>query len=409
MSLGESDPNFGAPDAGDISTSGMTIYICHLAHDHPQVYSENVADYLASRDIGCKSLEFGSDGYRPELQRVLDEKPLAILGFNSELDHSWVASGEFLASAERARVPVIQWILDHPSIRWSEFTKSTRDNSRYLLNTPFSLDYFDRYCLPGAAAACMGGVGPNRRSGVSPSAFDHFVDRPIACMIPLNLSRVCGGPLDVRHKIMALGPRLSEAVDAAIARSKFDLQGRLEPHLTASLDEHGVSAPNEVFNHCFSLLEAMVQIRRRQAVFAVARTFPVLIQSDNTAIPDLVGGVADWAVHVSMQSTLTGMPDCRAVLSLSPLNDMVHDRTMNALQAGCVAIVEDNPVHRAIFTHGRDALLFRYGDDSLREALDLVCNGRHRAQEIAERGFARRHDPRLGFGQFHNIVELARA
>jgi hypothetical protein len=43
-----------------------------------------------------------------------------------------------------------------------------------------------------------------------------------------------------------------------------------------------------------------------------------------------------------------------------------------------------------------------------RSALDLVCNQPERAYRIARAGFNLRDDPRLGFGRFHNILELAR-
>jgi hypothetical protein len=87
---------------------------------------------------------------------------------------------------------------------------------------------------------------------------------------------------------------------------------------------------------------------------------------------------------------------------------MIHDRTMNAINAGCVAILEDSRASRAVFKHGRNALLFRYDDDSIAECLDIVCNQPERAYRIAQAGMKLRDDPRLRFGQFHNILDLAR-
>jgi hypothetical protein len=87
---------------------------------------------------------------------------------------------------------------------------------------------------------------------------------------------------------------------------------------------------------------------------------------------------------------------------------MIHDRTMNAVNAGCVAILEDSLASRTIFKHGKNALLFRYDDDSIEECLDIVCNQSERAYRIARAGMKLRDDPRLRFGQFHNILDLAR-
>jgi hypothetical protein len=64
-------------------------------------------------------------------------------------------------------------------------------------------------------------------------------------------------------------------------------------------------------------------------------------------------------------------------------HDLIHDRTMNGLNAGCVNLIEDNLAHRGVFQHGKNALLFRYEDDSLQECLDIVCNEPERAYSIA--------------------------
>ena len=81
---------------------------------------------------------------------------------------------------------------------------------------------------------------------------------------------------------------------------------------------------------------------------------------------------------------------------------------MNALNGGCVAILEDNLAGKRIFKHGKNALLFRYDDDSIEECLDIVCNQPDRAFAIARAGMRLRDDPRLRFGQFRNILDLAR-
>ena len=68
------------------------------------------------------------------------------------------------------------------------------------------------------------------------------------------------------------------------------------------------------------------------------------------------------------------------------MNDMVHDRILNGLNAGCVNIIEDSFANRRVFEHGRNALFFSYDDDSLRECLSLVFNDLERAFSIAAAG-----------------------
>ena len=164
----------------------------------------------------------------------------------------------------------------------------------------------------------------------------------------------------------------------------------------------------EGFNVLCQFVEEGVQTFRRLKIFSIAKNYPVLIQSDDSAASVVVSSVASFAANVGMRLTLERVPTCRAVLSVTPMNDMIHDRAMNALTAGCVAIIESNAANGAVFTHGENALLFRYDDDSIAECLDIVWDQPERAYEIARAGMALRDHPRLRFGQFHNILDLAR-
>jgi hypothetical protein len=312
------------------------------------------------------------------------------------------------AAADRG-VPVIHWILDHPASRWQEFFMSTAENSRFLLNSGYSADYFGKYCLPDSRTGTMGGVGPSRRSRIATLSRKAFAEREINCLIPISLRQIAGTPEEIGQEISLLPEALSQAVASAAAAARFDLSDPLERHLAAALALDKTGASNSEFNVCMRLLQASVQVFRRQKIFEIAREYPVLIQSDPSAAPLLAGGAADRAENVAMADTLLRMPRCRAILSISPLNDMIHDRTMNAVNAGCVAIVEDNAAHRRLFEDSRNALFFRYNDDSLRACFELVCGGTPKAYAIAQGGFRLRKCPELRFGEFHNMLRLAEA
>jgi hypothetical protein len=383
------------------------VYIYTIGHEHDTTYAENVIQYLESRGVLCRCISLRADGLRPELELCLDDRATAVLGFNSTLDHSWLQSGSFLVAAEQNGISVVQWILDHPSSRWHEFYASTVSNSRFLFNTEHERQYFETYCLPGAATATMGGVGPNRRSRIGRLTRDAFMQRRFACMIPLSLHRVRSMAQN-DEAMDALEAPLGDVARQAIASARFDLTGPLHPHLVAAFAAYKTEVPPATFNAVCHIVEQSVQTLRRLKIFAVARKFPVLVQSDDSTKPYFDGATATLETNVAMQFTLARIPSCRSVLSVSPINDMIHDRTMNALNGGCVAILEDNLASRSIFRHGRNALLFRYDDDSIEECLDIVCNQPQRAYDIARAGMALRDRPRLRFGQFHNILDLAR-
>lgn len=383
------------------------IYIFSYEHEHDRIYTENLVEYLTSKGALWRSFTLREDGYRPELDLCLEDRPTAVVGFLYLLDHCGVKSGGFLAAAEQHGLPALQWIVDHPSRRWHEFYHSTASNCRFLLNSEQEREYFETYCLPGAMTATMGGIGPNQRSRIGRLTRAAFLQRSITCMIPLSLHRIRSIEQN-DTALAALDPRLAAAVREAIASAQYDLLGSLHSRLAAALATNGQSVPPKTFHALCQIVEQAVQTLRRLKIFAAASKYPVLIQSDDSAARFLHGSAASLVTNVSMQLTLARMPLCRAVLSVSPMNDMIHDRTMNALNAGCVAIAEDNLAARGLLQHKTNALLFRYYDDSLDECLDIACNQPERAYEIAQAGMQLRDDPRIRFGQFHNVIDLAR-
>ena len=383
------------------------VYVYLIDHEHDRTYAENVVQYLQSQGVLCRSIPLRADGLRPELQLCLDDHATAVLGFNSALDHSWLSSGGFLAAAEKNKTVVLQWILDHPSSRWHEFYASTADNSRFLLNSEHERQYFETHCLPGALTATMGGVGPNWRSRVARMTWDSFKQRRFACMVPLNLHRVRSMAQN-DEAMSALEAPLADVAREAIARAKFDLIGPLHRHIAAALAVYNKNVSTQAFNSICQIVEQSVQVIRRLKIFSIARKFPILIQSDRSTVPYFNGSTASLETDVGMQFTLARIPMCRSVLSVSPVSDMIHDRTMNALNGGCAAILEDNLASKSIFQHGKNALLFRYDDDSIEECLHIVCNQPDHAYAIAQAGMRLRDDPRLRFGHFRNILDLAR-
>jgi hypothetical protein len=394
-----------APHAGHLQ-------ICHTRHEHDRVYAENVCEYFSQIGMECKVLEFDTPGRWPELRRCLDENTIGVLGLNAQLDHCRVGSRNFLAAAALRNVPVIHWILDHPSARWQEFTHATAANSRFLFVSEFAARYFLRYCVPNARAAWTASVGPNWRSRIAALSRDDFLNRDTACLIPLGLKRIGGNIADARERLAGLERGLREAVSEAIEGARHDLAGPLEAHLVAALARSRRELSDREFHRCFQIVDDTVQIQRRSQIFAVAARFPVAIQTDVAPPTPAAGAAATISTDartIGMAATAQRMKSCRAVLSANYANDLFHDRTQNGLNAGCAVIVEDTPVHRRLFAHGRNALLFRYDDDSLAECLDVVCNRPERAYEIAQAGFALRDDPAVRFGGFENILALARA
>jgi hypothetical protein len=360
--------------------------------------------------VECKVLEFENPGNRLELGQCLDDRTIAILGINSQLDHCWIDEANFVELAAKQNVPVIHWILDHPSSRWPEFTHATAENSKFLFMSKFSEQYFRRYCLPDARTASVAGHGPNWRSRIDTLSRRSYLERTIPCLIPLNLRRIGGTFDDAQARLQTLESGTSEAVKEAIELARFNLNDPIEVHLNASLARRSHDLTNLQFHFCFQIVEETVQIWRRLRIFKIASKFPVFIQTDIGPKSLLSGAVATYSDDPStnsMPATIARMKSCRSVVNCNYASDMLHDRTENGLNAGCVSIVEDTPMHRRLFRHGENALLFRHDDDSLSECLDLVCNRPGRAFEIAQAGFPVRDDPAIRFGGYENFLNLA--
>jgi hypothetical protein len=385
-----------------------TFYLCRYDHPHDRVYAENILEFFDASGIHARVIELGRDGQRPELLECMREDTIGVLGFNAQLAHSYVGSSKFLNLAERRKLPVIQWVMDHPSTRYHELDGSSATNSRFLFMSEFSRQYFHRYVMPDALTAATVGIGANRLSRIDHLSRPAFFRRDINCLIPLLLKRVGGHIEQIEARMHALEPKANSAVGDAMERAIYDLDHPIETHLLDALDAARLKLHIDTFNTCVQIVEEMIQIQRRTLVLKSARNFPLLVQSDVASRWWGEGATARLEENVDMRLTFERMGRSRAVLSVSHVNDEIHDRTLNGLNAGCVNIVEDNVVHRRVFRHGENALLFRYSDDSMQECLDVVCNNPARSYKIALAGFALRDDPRFRFGGFDNIVKLAK-
>ena len=396
-----------SPRRKDRADRGRVFYICHSAHPNDQIYAEHVADYLTCEGIAHKRIVLNPGDERLELQQCLNGDALGVLGFNATLDRSRISSTSFLDAAAEANVPVIHWMFDHPSTLWPKFRHSTAANSRFLFLSEFSRHYFHRYIMSDAVSACVTTTGISAYSRVPRLTWESFAQREIRCILPLNLTRVGGTLEDVKARIAALDGKLSGAVGAAIEGARNDLDKPIELHLTAALAQAVLDIPSYTFHSCVQMVEEFVQIMRRLWVFEVAQEFPVLIQSDIASRYLSEGGRATIDENVDMRSTYLRMTDSQSIVSLAHVNDELHNSTLNGLNAGCVNLIEDNVAHRRLFTRGKNALLFRYDDDSLRACLDLICSKPRAACEIALAGMAMRDEPHLRSTGFANIVALA--
>src|SRR5262245_21643836 len=386
-----------------------TFYVCYGAHPHDTVYAENLLEFFRETGTTAEAIRLQPKNPQLELLRCPNDSTLGVIGLNVQLDHSWIDSDNFLDLAAAAGVPVIHWVLDHASSRWRQFTKATAQNSRFLFLSPFAERYFLQYALPGCLTACTVNTGQSHRSRLAQLTRDEFLARDIACLIPVNLQRIGGSLEDAMARRQALDGKLAQAVDRACEQAYYDLDDPLERHLQDALTDAGLRLGNSLFNDAFQIVEDVVQIRRRQRIFEIARAFPVVIQSDASAAPFVSGGKARFETGVSMQTTLARLKSARAVLSASRVNDEIHNRILNGLNAGSVNIVEGNVVNRSALTDGQNALFFNYRDDTLRKQLDLVCSDPRRAYELAQAGRVRLAEAPFRFGGFHKILELAQA
>lgn len=389
---------------------GRKFYICHLAHENDRASTQILVEYFKWVGVNVAVIEFNPTGQRPELQPCLNDDTIAVIGYNSQLDHSRIGGENFIAMAGNKNIPVIQWICDHPSFRWPQFDSNLdATNVRYVFVSHYCEQYFHRYAVPDARTAVVS-CTINPLSRVDDMSRESFLARDITCLIPLKLKRLGGTAEVLEARIRDLEPPLADAVREAIARARFDLDKPLVLHLEHALARRQIELPNKTMHVCTNIVEDMTHTWRRRRIFEVAARFPVLIQTDH-APPELEADAVatfkttpDW---INPKATLARMKSCRAVLSVSLTNDALHDRTGNAVNAGCVAVVEDNVVHRRVFKPGENALLFRYDDDSLERCLELVCNQPETAYQIARRGFRLRDDPAFRFNGCHNLLALA--
>jgi len=389
---------------------GRRFYVCHVAHENDRVATTILSEYFKRLGVGFRVIEFGANGNRPELKECLDHQTIAIIGYNQQLDNSWIGEENFITAAGKKNIRVIQLILDHPSLRWPGFTNNpAARNVRYTLVSDHCQRYFHRYCLPTARTAVTNApFFPGER--VHSFTRNSFLDRNISCLIPLNLRRLGGTQQEVEVRIGMVDQELQQAIREAIENARFDLANPREVHLEKALARRSREISNELMHVCTGMVEDMTHIWRRRRVFEIAARFPVLIQTDLPPPELLANAVASFRntpEWTNPNATLARYRQCRSVLSVSMTNDALHDRTGGALNAGCVPIVEDNVVHRRLFKPDRSAFFFRYDDDSLERCLNIVCNAPERAYPIARAAMRLRDKPSMRYAGLDNMLDLA--
>jgi len=65
-----------------LQSENPTFYVCHLAHEHDRVFTENICEYFREVGVRYDIIEFEAPGNRPELRKCLDGGTSAVLGFN---------------------------------------------------------------------------------------------------------------------------------------------------------------------------------------------------------------------------------------------------------------------------------------------------------------------------------------
>jgi len=236
------------------------IYVCHAGHENDALYAENLAEYCGTIGIDCRQFSFGNG--TSLLSQVLDSRPNAVIGFNSQLDHAWIGSEPFLKLALQNQIPVVQWILDHPSSRWPEFQVSTTENSAYTFHSRYSERYFRHFCLPGSVTNVVAGVGPNKRSRVPGLTRRDFLRRDYSCLIALNLCRLGKSSEQIQDEIDALEPKMRDAVMGAFLLAKDDLILPIESHACAVLAELGILLKPRELHGFVQMIEDRSEERR---------------------------------------------------------------------------------------------------------------------------------------------------
>jgi hypothetical protein len=161
------------------------IVMCHSGHENDVGYTENISEFLAAAHVDHDCRILSTPFTLPELLSHQEHFQTSLLGFNSQIDHSWVEDQPLVHVAARHGIPVMQWILDHPSSRWPEFNYSNPTTSRFLFHSAYSRNYFEKFCCGGALTATTGSVGPSWRSRSTEEGSEAFSRRPIVCLIPL--------------------------------------------------------------------------------------------------------------------------------------------------------------------------------------------------------------------------------
>src|SRR5205085_7011474 len=84
------------------------------------------------------------------------------------------------------------------------------------------------FIMPNCRSAWTVATGSSRHSRIGELSRASFLARDIACLVPLNLTRVGGTIEDAERRLQSLPVRLRQAVEAAIELAQWDLLHPIE-------------------------------------------------------------------------------------------------------------------------------------------------------------------------------------
>src|ERR1700719_540888 len=84
------------------------VIVCHQGHENDVCFMENIFEFLSVHGLDCGFLQLRGPHTAEELRGCLAHgRDMALLGFNSQLDHAWVENEPLLLAAARHGVTVI--------------------------------------------------------------------------------------------------------------------------------------------------------------------------------------------------------------------------------------------------------------------------------------------------------------
>ena len=282
-----------------------------------------------------------------------------------------IALGEydFMKSLSATELPIVYYNADPPDLTW-HFIPEDMKNLATLLGSEKSEKFWRNYVNQGPSTftqyqTITPAVEKKLKQNIKKTNI-----KDIELFVPINYSWFGYTPEEFELLFLTIPKFFQRLIDAAVENTFQGVEGTNA--FEQELKNSNLSLDNIQYKQMLRYFTYRLNLAKRKHLFQILKRYPVLISSNiKPSFFDEGDCKASW-IQTNLENSVDLFFNSKCILSMSYIEDLIHDRVTTALACGAVPFVE-----RQNILDSRDILWskipsFTWNDSSLPEGLDDI-------------------------------------